>query len=533
VGPLPGAGPLGGPAGIISDGSVATRWVAGHWSALTPAQRSAVLSDLVPVAEARASEAAAPYLAVAVHARQVIAADLGRDTPQSVKVVVAPARRRSPTVAVYSSSFDNNWGFAGPAAHCIIYVNPSLYSTVDSAQIGMSIAHEVFRCFQADDYPSVVAYGQAPSWLIEGSTEWVGESIYPVSDGWWVPYLTGIDESVFQRTYDAIGFFAHMAQTGRDPWKRLDAMLMSGTSAAAYTVGVNQDFLDTWASSLARQPFGSDWNTTGPGIPVDAYRPSISVVHDGTALHATVDAYANGVVAFDVAADIVEVTVSTTAAKMHEADGSQQNGSALRHVEFCVTSSCSACPNLASLERLPAGPTWLGVTGGSSGANYTVTGVKANCSACPVGSWTTTDYSFAYLGRSAAASPIAGGSGIKVVISPSGVLTIVLNKMSAFGVVGVGPGANSTGIGRFAGQETGLFPMPPASGAKSGTFAAPSARGVTLVYDLPPAQGGNVGPIGANPFGTSAEVSWQCSGSGMTFASSGAATTRWSLTRSP
>jgi hypothetical protein len=233
-----------------------------------------------------------------------------------------------------------------------------------------------------------------------------------------------------------------------------------------------------------------------------------------------------------VAADIVEVTVSTAAAKMHEADGSQQSGSALRHAEFCVTSSCSACPNLASLDRLPAGPTWLGVTGGPSGASYTITGVKANCSACPVGSWTTTDYSFAYLGHSAAASPMAGGSGIKVVISPSGVLTIGLDKMSAFGVVGVGPGGNSTGIGRFSGHETGLLPMSQASGARSGTFAAPAARGVTLTYGLPPSQGGNVGPIAANPFGTTGEISWQCSGSGMTFASSGAATTRWSLTRS-
>src|SRR6266545_4522557 len=46
IGPVPGGVPVPGPAAAIPSGTLALRWVLGHWNELSAEQRAAVLADL-------------------------------------------------------------------------------------------------------------------------------------------------------------------------------------------------------------------------------------------------------------------------------------------------------------------------------------------------------------------------------------------------------------------------------------------------------------------------------------------------------
>jgi hypothetical protein len=383
VGPLPGVATPTGTAGQITDGTVGVRWVVAHWNELTPAQQAAVTTDLVAPAKGQAvggsqggveldryvTDQGSPhllgvpsssgYLATAQHFRTLIAADLGRNTPQDLKVVVNNTQQQGAEALAYTVSFDSGYGFTGKPAHCVIYINPLLYNDTNRSLVASSVAHEVFHCFQADDYPSMTAYGAAPSWLIEGQAEWVGETLEPTPDGSWNKYLTALSTVLFSRSYDAIGFYAHMAESGINPWSRLDAMLKASGNAAAYAIAVNDTFRTNWASSLARRPsLGTGWDTTGPGITSATYTPTPTTLGNGSTVGKKVAPYTNAVVETNVAADAVSVTVTGNYARLHAADGTEYDAAELHDAKFCVT-NCEQNSCVSALKRLPPGrPGW-------------------------------------------------------------------------------------------------------------------------------------------------------------------------------
>jgi hypothetical protein len=525
VAPLPGAPADAGTNTPVADGTLAVQWAVGKWPDLTASQRLAVQDLLAP-----GQLIADPTLtALAQRARSQIAASMGRDTDEQIEVVVNPGQLEKAQSLAYTAIFDDNWAFSGKPSHCVVHVNPSLL-VGRQTEVESAIDHQVFHCFEADEFPTVSAYAHAPAWLLDGASEWAGDVLDPVADPWYGPYLTGVSTPLFQRTYDAVGFFAHMADTGMSPWTRVDPMLRAGSSEAAYLLGVNRDSQASWASSLARQPFGSGWQTSGPGVPPDlSYHPAIAVVRNGSNVSGQVAPYSNALVAVDIAADVVDVTVSGPYGRLHAPDGSEHDGTVLNRAEFCITSACSSCPNLASLARLPTGPAWLAVTGDVTGARYSISGSKAVCTACPVGDWTATSYSYVPPPASAGTTGVpsealSGGSGIAVHISPAGFMAI---DYAGAGALSVGGG----GTGVFAGQQSGLFPVPGVND-KTGTFPVPAGR-VTLSLHLDSSTPRNSAAMPVDPFGGSAPVTWACSGSGMTFAGAGPATVRWSLSRNP
>jgi hypothetical protein len=75
----------------------------------------------------------------------------------------------------------------------------------------------------------------------------------------WQHYLTVPKESLYQRDYDAVGFFAEMNADGLSPWQYFVALPPAFTSkgnAFAFTQVTKDDptFLDTWATSFVRKP---------------------------------------------------------------------------------------------------------------------------------------------------------------------------------------------------------------------------------------------------------------------------------------
>jgi hypothetical protein len=81
---------------------------------------------------------------------------------------------------------------------------------------------------------------------------------------------------LFKRTYDAIGFFAHLASSGISPWSRFPAMFAATSNTAAYNVSVSlsAEFLDSEASSFFRDPgLGPEWDTRGRDSPAASTPP--------------------------------------------------------------------------------------------------------------------------------------------------------------------------------------------------------------------------------------------------------------------
>ena len=260
-----------------------------------------------------------PYLAVLKNDEGDIASHIGHPLGIPLSVVVN-SKQVGPTALAYTYAYDSKGDLTGRPASCVIYINPLLYHSVDSSQVNVTLMHEMFHCFQATDYSTLTAFYDAPRWLIEGSAEWVGETLAPSQpDVLWQNYLLDIGKSLFNRTYDAIGFYAHMEETGIDPWHLFDRMFRAPTSAAAYAIATDREFKLTWASSLLRHPdFGDGWDLTGPAIPDIAFNPTVHVLGLNQSLKGTVAAYANDIVGVNTAANTLEFVVSTPYSRLHD-----------------------------------------------------------------------------------------------------------------------------------------------------------------------------------------------------------------------
>src|SRR5215510_11012159 len=93
----------------------------------------------------------------------------------------------------------------------------------------------------------------------------------------WERYLTIPWKPLTTRSYDAIGFYSHLDETGTDPFNVFQSMWSAGSNSIDAFRVANADtetFLDSWPSGVLREPGrGSAWDTTGPGIIDDAYAP--------------------------------------------------------------------------------------------------------------------------------------------------------------------------------------------------------------------------------------------------------------------
>ncbi len=353
---------------------------------------------------------AGPYRAVLKNDESDIASHIGHPLGIPLSVVVN-SKQVGPTVLAYTYVYDSKGDLTGRAASCVIYINPLLYHSVDSSQVNVTLMHETFHCFQAVDYPTLKAFYEAPAWLIEGSAEWVGETLAPSQpDILWQNYLVDIGKSLFNRTYDAIGFFAHMEQSGIDPWPLFDRMFRAPTSAAAYAIATDREFKLTWASSLLRHPaFGDGWDSTGPAIPDVAFHPTVHVLALNQSLNGAVAAYANDIVAVNTAANTLEFVVSTPYSRLHDSTGHGFDNVQSGPHQFCLN-NCTGTPELEALPRLTPGAVDLALTGGSTGASFAIS--ASNDAPCLVGSWVTSDWTLV-----APEGSFSGGAGIHVTVT--------------------------------------------------------------------------------------------------------------------
>jgi len=443
------------------------------------------------------------YLAE-VHAdAREIAAHLGHGLTLPESVVVN-AKQEFGSAPAYAYVYDSAGEMTGTPASCKTFINPS-FSKEDAEYQKLALLHETFHCFEAMDFSSLAAYYAAPHWLIEGEAEWVGATLAPTELPEWDPYLSDIGTSLFSRSYDAIGFYAHMTDSGENTWRLLDPMLRAGSSPAAYSLAANNEVRLTWASSLARQSaLGKGWQTTGPGITSATYHPPTDSISETSKITHAVSPYTNALLRFTVTtAQIVDVTVSTQFSRLHTSGGTEYDNLTKGPAAFCVQ-DCTMCPQLQALPKLDSGGTnWLAVTGDATGATYTVAGAKAVCQPCLVGNWVVTTMSL----TTDPGGVHSGGAGTTVDIEDNG------DAIGDF--TPGGPLLGEGGSVKFSGTLTDHYSFSPTTTARSGPLtASPVSSDATITV------GGEV----TEPVSTAVESgSYQCTGNDLhlTFASGG------------
>jgi hypothetical protein len=617
VGPIPGAAAPAGSAATIPSGTLAVSWVLGKWGQLTSAQQQAVRADLVgtsggtsPAALIRKgssgssgssgstggtggiagtggavaaafstkltgatpapppnpqlpclttdSAGAAPYRAQLAGIESDIASHLGRSLALDVHFSVNTGQLEG-TSRMYTWACQGANPATGKITGCTIHINPrALDLGTSDADRHSFLIHEVMHCFLYDKFG--VAYDAMPAWYVEGAPTWVMTVLGPgdpVSSGYWVKYLDTATTPLFKRTYDALGFFAHLAETGTDVWKNIDPIgsaLTGGSNSAGWNAaGVTQQFLDSWGSGYATGRFpGAAWETKGPNLPPYTDALAQGSLNDGGAVTLAAKAAAPAIEQVDINAQVVQFTPGSGASGRISLDASSDAvlldaGGVL----YCTLGAACHCPAGSPGEgteftALNSGEHYVTVTGGLTATSVQALGMtldnacKKSNKPCLVGSWTGTGLSIQ------GAVTASGGAGARLTIGSAGQYALVLSGMAP---VDFSEQSDAAGSFQYSGQETAVITLP-AGGVTSGQLTPHQGTinigSIAVTVHLTSPIDYTVGPISASEFmsqvgGSGDGVNsapaggddWRCQGNSLTIAiSRGSVSGAWTFIRS-
>jgi hypothetical protein len=440
VGPVPGV-EVDAERRVIRSASLALRAVRAHWEELSDAQRAAidraldlpaetvsiqipevgdetssrpmVMAGLVPplgLSEpaAPAAEQNHPYTEEVIRAlreasiwvRAAITARMdGEDIPGPIEIDLAPCEIQNPdpevpggkalgcAEGVYGDqSPGTKWG-SGPYQGCRVRVS-GVALAGGAAVVVNTLAHEIFHCFQFHGYETTAAFARAPSWVIEGGAEWVGNDVtgdLAETDYLYNPWFLAPQTSLFGRSYSAVGFWSHLDESGKSPYDVFRFVWLTVGSPAAFRGTAAADtptFLDSWASSLTRlDAFGRAWDTEGAGIPgrdVQAV-PETWDVANGSTVEMHTAPYTARVFRLQVSADVLRIGGSGHA---RISDGAVDT--VAFPASFCTKpGGCEPCPGSEQVPPAPLGQDpYFVLTGGVDGSTFTVAGESMDVD-CP------------------------------------------------------------------------------------------------------------------------------------------------------
>ena len=281
--PLPGTKLPPGPAGRIHDATIAMRSILQYWSTLTPVQRAAAASLLgvtgVPSAKARsfalASRAAAPLRRavvgdpffteddalydIAEKYRALYEQRLGQ--PLKLQLVVGRTTVKIKGADAFAID-DFGFAFTRFAKYCRIRLGPNL-KTLTGDLLQAVVAHEVFHCMQFSMAgPTAWDDRKSGTWAWEGSADWAALRVTQLA---WAQvkspedYLnTCAEKSLYARTYDAVGYFAHAHDAGVGTfWSRAEATMKATLVSDEAAYDASGGSLDAVLSSGRQAPSSS------------------------------------------------------------------------------------------------------------------------------------------------------------------------------------------------------------------------------------------------------------------------------------
>ncbi len=404
-GALPGVDAQQDLAGIFSR-TVAIRAIGRHMAELTEDQRKAVEAylavpddaitvEIPPVARlgtmrlVQAGPSVEQALReVAEEVRIDIASKIG-DYDGFLRVSLIP---RPDSVQPIDGQYPNGGAQAQYLFGAYLGCQISIYSEAaeqSGLQLTALMTHEVFHCFQQAIHRTRDVHEGAPDWITEGQATWVGLELggpSPNYQRFWDRYLLQPWLSLNSRAYDAVGFYAHIAETGTDPWTVLRPMLEAGTNSLAAYLAAGADretFVDSWASGVIRQGApGSAWNTTGPGITQSAYSPVRHDVGDGSEIQLSQPFFSNDVDLYNLNVDMVQIEIDGHARLMDGALDVPIHGTAL----YCVQGrDCTkVCPGQEppSTQGTVGSQITLAESGGHEGLVGVLRGITLDTESC-------------------------------------------------------------------------------------------------------------------------------------------------------
>lgn len=304
---------------------------------------------------------------------------LGNTTGETIPVVQhnrrwADARELNPGATAWSA--------------CLIVLPDNLASQDGQRGVRSILAHELYHCYQ---FERIGLQRQMPDWLTEGSAMWVGEEYVggtPFSRPYWRDYLS-VSRSIYDRSYDAMGAFAHLKNRGANVWLALNSILDNPNSEAGFVAAAQatgeESFLRTWATGLARQSsWGSEWDTSGPAITSDRRQPT----QVGIPGEISFRGGAPGLVATGLpSGQIVQINANLYGALRFGADATGQtvNLSPGFSQRYCVGESCRCSDGStpSGVTSVPSGDLVIaGVGGLSRSAERSVT-ITVQAPDCP------------------------------------------------------------------------------------------------------------------------------------------------------
>jgi hypothetical protein len=588
IGPVPGGVPASGPATAIPSGTIAVRWVLGHWSELSTEQRAAVLAGLgastattapaglvvrAPGAQSTDpniaclpadSAGAEPYRAQLADIESDLKGHLGRPFPfpKTVFVSVNTRNLEGPSLMY---AYPCGRTAKGTYTGCTVHINPrTVGGTFTDAEVHSFLVHELTHCYLDGRFGA--AYGAMPQWYVEGAPTWVMAQLGTSSTrlgGIWKDYLDTQSWELYRRTYSGLGFFVHLAETGTDVWTAIDAIgtamqpltangPIAETRAGWAAAGVTPAFLDSWGGGFVQGRYpGAAWTSTGPNLP--RYQPALpnARLRNGDTLAMTAKEFSATAEVLDVDAEVVTVAPGAgTAGRMTLGTG--RDAIFGTGGPYCTVAGC-ACPAGSSgegthFDAMAGGQQYVGLTGGATAGTVTLVGqsltdfCRKPSRPCLVGQWTSTN-----LEAHTAQMSEQGGAGVRLHIDPQGHLTLTFDGMAPVTFTFQTGSTHVAGNFTYAGTITETLVLPPASvtsgdtlGVKNPNVSALTATvhvtspftttvGPLNVSQLAGQLGGAGGAVSGNPIVSS---SWRCTGDTLV---TGATTDRvsgsWTLTR--
>gem|GEM_PF-6940075 len=159
---------------------------------------------------------------------------------------------------------------------CQIAINKDFFDGIHSRyEQDEVLLHEVFHCYEYDITPNSHSDHE---WVMEGLARWADLTIFPRTGfGLALKALTQYygspQKSLFARSYDAVGFWAHLQDTTGKLWERIPAIVrgdVGGDDARAVenalAPGHETEVLQSWGSSAFDLPSGPSpsWRMSSP-----------------------------------------------------------------------------------------------------------------------------------------------------------------------------------------------------------------------------------------------------------------------------
>ena len=353
-------GGVGSPSALLSDTEQQ------HLSLANPHISRSLVAPLPAIKVPANSPDAQPYLDLMNQDIAILNGKLNYEFPLQIRVRTDDLNQYDFTNLGEAMAVDTQGGYTSAAApaYCIIHLNIIGMTSIGwvTDDLRAVIAHELFHCYQSAMSSSLgaVFVSAFPAWITEGSAAWVGTTLNPgamkAGNAWWTPYLDRRDLSLFDRKYDAIGFFSQLDHIKNNVWAALKRAYTPSTRSLAneayFTIIVgpsSTEFLRSWATSYQRESllgpdWGPDWEMVGPTIPmrVPAGIPT-KTFGNGTLIDpGAVPPYQIAIFSLITTADVVQFQIPGFA-RIH--DRGKFETSNLTNASFCTKSGGCQCPN--------------------------------------------------------------------------------------------------------------------------------------------------------------------------------------------